>query len=473
MKIKQLIKDLDVEVQGSEDVEIAGLCNDSRKCGKDDLFFAKAGHAFVHAAIAAGASAVVTSHPDPAFNVVQIITNDVKALEIQLVKRFFSDPASKLKMIGITGTNGKTTTSYLVRHLIGTCGLIGTIETIVGDQHYPAQLTTPDPITLHRHLAEMVGADQTACVMEVSSHGLEQNRVGGIDFDIGIYTNLSQDHLDYHKTMDDYARVKSKLFTSLHPGAVAIINEDCPYHVLMKTRAQTITYGIDTTAHLRAFDIELSRSGIAFTLVYGKEQKRMACALIGRFNIYNCLSAIGVALHCGLSLDDIANRLKTFLGVPGRLEAIPNKLGIHLFVDYAHTPDALKNVLITLREITPGRILTLFGCGGDRDYEKRPLMGAIATDLSDHAIITNDNPRTENPKDICEQILAGCKTLPDVELERERAIQKLIAMAKPGDSVLIAGKGHESTQILASGSRPFSDRSVAFTYLNPDGAPEI
>ena len=467
MKLKQLIASLNVQVLNPQDVEITGLCNDSRKCKPNDLFFAKKGDAHIDEALAAGAVAIVATSSAP-HHVPQIITDNIQHLEMQLVKRFFDEPASKLKMIGITGTNGKTTTSYLIKHVLGDCGLIGTIETIIGDKHYPAKLTTPDPITLHQRLAEMVNAQQTACVMEVSSHGLEQNRVAGIDFDIGIYTNLSQDHLDYHHTMDRYAQAKAKLFASLLPVATAIINQDCPYHILMTSDATTMTYGVDTTAHLRAFDVVLSPTNMAFTLVHGKQQKRMTCPLIGRFNVYNWLAAIVVALQSGLSLDHIAAKLKTFPGVPGRMEQIPNTRGIHVFVDYAHTPDALKNVLTTLREITSGRLLTLFGCGGDRDHEKRPYMGAVATDLSDHAIITNDNPRTENPKNICEQILAGCTILPDVELEREKAIAKLLAMAEPGDTVLIAGKGHESTQTLATGTRPFSDRLIATLHLNPD-----
>ncbi|MCP5510150.1 MAG: UDP-N-acetylmuramoyl-L-alanyl-D-glutamate--2,6-diaminopimelate ligase [Chlamydiales bacterium] len=464
MKLKTLIKNLPVHVKGSKEIAISGLCADSRRCKQGDLFIAKRGKNFdgtqyVHNALNAGAIAVLSDLYDPFCNALQLITPDVSFVEAELARRFYLDPSSQLYMVGITGTNGKTTTSYLVRHLLGSCGLIGTIEAIVGDHHFPSDLTTPDVIALQKLLSEMVQEKMEACVMEVSSHALDQGRTSGVAYDIGIFTNLTQDHLDYHQNMDNYLRAKQKLFTNLKK--CAILNADCPYHKHMKTKAPILTYGIDTSADLRAFDLELSPSGIAFTLVHQKSSQRLTCPLIGRFNVSNCLAAIATAITYGLSLPTIAQRLQTFSAVPGRLEKIPNHRGLHIYVDYAHTEDALHNVLSTLREITTGRLLTLFGCGGERDQDKRPKMGSVATRHSDHIVITSDNPRGEDPHAICQDILKGCTGPHTLELDRKLAIQKLIELARPGDVLLIAGKGHERTQTFSDRINPFDDREIA------------
>ncbi len=464
MKLKSLIKNLPVHIKGSKEISILGLCSDSRRGKQGDLFIARRGKTydgtqFITDALNAGCVAILTDLYDPFCRAVQLITPDVSFIESELAKRFYGNPASKLCTIGITGTNGKTTTSYLIRHLLDSCGLIGTIEAIVGDHHFPSQLTTPDVIGLQKLLSEMAQENMRACVMEVSSHALDQGRTSGIDYDIGIFTNLTQDHLDYHQTMDHYMRSKAKLFANVKKHA--ILNADCPYHKHMTTKAKKFTYGIDTPADLRAFDLELSPSGIAFTLVHKKISQRITCPLIGRFNVSNCLAAIAAALVLGHSLKTIAEKLKTFSTVPGRLEKVPNDQGLHIYVDYAHTEDALHSVLSTLKEVTTGRILTLFGCGGERDQDKRSKMGRVASTLSDHVVITSDNPRGEDPAAICQDILKGCTGEHTLELDRKCAIEKLIALAKPGDVLLIAGKGHERTQTFSDRVNPFDDRQIA------------
>lgn len=462
MKLKKLLKDLPVHVKG-KDVEISGLCSDSRKCKHGDLFIARRGQnfdgtRFINDAIAAGAVAVVTDLLDPFCPATQVITALVGEMEIELAKRFFNNPAKKLCMVGITGTNGKTTTSYLIQHLLDQCSLIGTIEAIIGEHHFPSLLTTPDIIALQKMLSDMALAKSKACVMEVSSHALDQKRVAGVDYDIAIFTNLSQDHLDYHKTMENYFNAKARLFKGLSQKATALINADCPYSKRIETKAKVITFGIDECADLRAFDVEVGATHIAFTVVHKRQSVRFTCSLIGRFNIYNCLSAIGVALIKGQTLDKIAQNLKSFRAVPGRLERIENDRGLHIFVDFAHTADALENVCAELKQLCQGRLLTLFGCGGDRDTDKRPKMGAAASKHSHYVFITSDNPRNEDPLDICKAIAAGCQVHHTIELDRKKAIQSLLAMAKPGDILLIAGKGHERTQSFANKTYPFDDR---------------
>lgn len=431
-----------------------------------DLFFAHRGadfdgNRFIPDAIAAGAVAVVTDLYDPFCSLTQMITPSVNEMKIELAKRFYNFPAKKLKMVGITGTNGKTTTSYLVRHLLDDCSLIGTIEAIVGNHHFPSQLTTPDVIDLQKLLQTMVNAGSKECVMEVSSHALQQKRVAGIGYDIAVFTNLTQDHLDYHHSMENYFLAKEKLFTSLSPKATAILNADCPYHKRIKTSAKKLTYGIDSPADLRAFDIKCDPESIEFTLVHEKTSVRIVAPMIGKFNIYNCLAAIGVALISKIPLQKIAKRLTSFPPVSGRMQRVPNGLGLHVFIDYAHTADALDVTLKTLKPLCEGRLFVLFGCGGDRDQDKRAKMGDVASKLADQLMITSDNPRSEDPLSICQTIASGCLGKNYfIEPDRKKAIETLIEMAKPDDCLLIAGKGAERTQTFADKTYPFDDKEV-------------
>lgn len=473
IKIKRLLKNIPVQAyKGSKDVEITGLCSNSKLVAPGDLFIAKKGIThdgakFIPDAIAAGAAAILTDLYDPFCKLPQIIHPDVGSIEAQIAREYYDHANEKLFLIGITGTNGKTTTSYLVRHLFEKnkegCGLIGTIEWIVGKHVFPSGKTTPDILQNYKLFHEMVMEDCKACVMEVSSHALDQGRVRSLEFDVAVFTNLTQDHLDYHKNMEEYAKAKAKLFTEL--AKKAVINADSPYHRQMIENCQVdvLTYGIDQPCDLKAEKIQLSHSGVQFEVNFRGEKLPFTSSLIGRFNIYNLLAAIGVGLSRGWKLKQVLKALSTFKAVPGRLERVANERGLNIFVDYAHTDDALSNVLSTLNELKKGRLITVFGCGGNRDSAKRPKMGAAVEALSDLYIVTSDNPRQEKPEAIIRDILGGLKKPQRalVVVEREEAIRRAVQMAKPDDIILIAGKGHENYQIFSNQTIEFDDRLVA------------
>lgn len=475
MKLRKLLKPYpDVVVKGSKEIEITGICSNSRMVAPGNLFVAKRGLThdgtrFIADAAAAGAAAVLTDMFDPFLeNIVQIIHPDIASFEGELAKHYYQDASDRLLLVGITGTNGKTTCSYLIKHLFDKCalpaGLIGTISWIVGEHEIPSLHTTPELITNHKLFFEMVQSGCKAAVMEVSSHGLDQGRVNGLDFDVAVFTNLTLDHLDYHKTMEEYAAAKARLFKNLDEGK-AVVNRDSPWMeaILKECKANVVTYGLEGPADLMAEEIVLSSKGTKFILVHQGKKIPVASSLIGRFNVYNTLAAIGSGLCSGLSLDKILEALSRFATVPGRLERVSNTLGFDIFVDYAHTDDALKNVLLTLGEIKKGRIITVFGCGGNRDQSKRPKMGEVAEELSDFVIVTTDNPRQEDPDTIIREILVGFKDPGKVivEPDRKRAIEKAVDLAKPDDILLIAGKGHETYQIFAHKTIDFDDRKIA------------
>lgn len=460
MKLSQLVKDLPIERHG--DVAVTGLCSHSGKVAPGNLFIAKRGGSvdgadYIEQAVTSGAAAVLTDLYNPFLEVAQLVTPNVSAVEAELAARFYHDPSKELFTVGITGTNGKTTTSYLIKHLFDQlglpCGMIGTIEYVVGDQHFTADLTTPEVTTNQKLLREMARRGGKAAVMEVSSIGIEQGRVDQIDYDVAIFTNLSEDHLDFHGTMEAYGAAKAKFFTAA--TKYALFNADSKWTPLMRENctAEQLTYGFSQGADLCAHTVE----GASFQVTYQRETQTFTSPLLGEFNIYNQLAAIGAALLQGASFAALPEVLATFAGVPGRLE----KVGSNTYVDYAHTPDALEKALRTLRETSPKRLITVFGCGGDRDQEKRPLMGAVAQNHSDYSIVTSDNPRTEDPLNICEQITSAMRSNFTIETDRRAAITKAIAMATPDDIVLIAGKGHETYQICGHQTHPFDDRQVA------------
>lgn len=481
VKLKKLLKNISVkEIKGPKDVEITGLTSNSKSVGPGNLFIAKKGLTvdgakFIPDAIAAGASAVVTDFYNPFYpQITQIIHPNAAAIEPAIAKEFYGDPVRRLFLVGITGTNGKTTTAYLVRHLLEQkgkqCGLIGTIEWIVGKHVFPSGKTTPDLLQNYKLFHDMVGSGCQDCVMEVSSHALDQGRVAPFEFDVAVFTNLTQDHLDYHATMEEYGNAKAKLFSSLRKGIkkfpkTAVVNADSPHleQMLAGYSGNCIRYGIDHPCDLRANSISLTPDGMEFDVDFRGQIQKFASPLIGRYNVYNALAAAGVAIARGLKLSEIAEALKKFSKVPGRLERVPNRHRLHIFVDYAHTEDALANVLMMLQELKKGRLITVFGCGGDRDKSKRAKMGAVAEKFSDFSIITSDNPRNEDPEEIIRNILAGITKLAQalVIVDRAEAIQKAIECAKPNDIVLIAGKGHENYQILAKETIQFDDRAVA------------
>lgn len=485
MKLKKLLKDLPVkQIKGTRDLEITGICSNSKLIAPGNLFIAKQGHqyngaAFIPEAINAGAAAVLTDMVDPSLrNITQIIDPNIDDLEALLIPRFYEYPGNKLFLVGITGTNGKTTTAFLIKHLLdalhGKCGLIGTIEYIIGDNRYQATRTTPDLASNYKMLKEMTMNGCRSAVMEVTSHGLEQKRVHNLEFDVAVFTNLTLDHLDYHKTMENYFDAKKKLFLGLNQAAhpakksfikTAVINADSPYaaSLLACCHANKITYGIERPADLKAGSIELSPEKTCFLLEYRGRQIPCEIPFIGTFNIYNYLAAVAVGLSQKFPLDSILEILESAPQVPGRLERVQNALNLNIFVDFAHTDDALKNVLATLSSLKKGRIITVFGCGGDRDRSKRPKMAQVAEQFSDYTIVTSDNPRTEDPAEICNQIAQGFlrKNSFMIVLDRTEAIKKAIEMADESDILLIAGKGHENYQIFAHKTIPFEDRKIA------------
>lgn len=484
MKLKKLLKDLPIKIAlGSHLVEITGICSDSRRVVPGNLFVARKGSQshgskFSHEVVKAGAAAILTDLPDPFLEgVTQLYHPKPEEVEAALSANYYEHISEQLLLVGVTGTNGKTTTAYLTRFLLGKlaqpCGLIGTIEWLIGNKIYPSVNTTPDIHTTYKLLYEMRQEGCSAAVMEVSSHALDQNRVKGLDFDIALFTNLSQDHLDYHLTMEKYGAAKAQLFSSLSQGKngkkgkfpkCAIINNDSDYAAKIRkvTKVDILTYGIETESDLMAKEIELGIKGSSFIVTYKNTSARFFLPLVGRFNISNALGVTGVGLTLGYSLERIAGILRDFPGLSGRMERVESGEAQTVYIDYAHTPDALEKVLKTLKEFCKGKVIVVFGCGGARDREKRPQMGLIASKYADFSLITSDNPRTEEPELIADEIVAGFENSNYlVELDRATAIKKAIERAQPDDCVLIAGKGHEKVQIFAQKTVPFDDKQVA------------
>lgn len=476
MKIKVLLKDLpDIQIKGSKETEITGITSNSKLVSPGCLFVAKKGRSvdgtsFIPEALSSGAAAILTDIYDPTLkNVTQLIHPNVAAAEAKVAASYYEHPSKELWTVGVTGTNGKTTTTFAIKHLLDASlvptGLIGTIEYVVGPRRYIASRTTPDVCANHKLLREMVTGGCRACVMEVTSHALDQGRVAEIEFDVAVFANFSHEHLDYHHTMEEYFNAKAKLFQGLKNRSVALLNADDPWVMRCKhmTASSVMTYGIEQHADLMAKDIRFDPSGTHFTIQYAQTEMAFYWPLVGRFNVYNALSAIGVGIIKGYRLDEIATRLASFRSAPGRLESIENPLGLQIYVDYAHKPEALKNVLETLKELARGRIITVFGCGGDRDKDKRAIMADVSEQLSDLTIVTSDNPRSEDPGAIIRDIVSGFKRADSyrVEPDRKKAINLAILEAKPQDIILIAGKGHEAQQVFASHSIDFDDRLVA------------
>ena len=480
MKLKKLITGLPITVyKGGLDVEITGLCAHSRCVGPGNLFIAKKGSVddgakYIEEALSAGATAILTDLPNPFLKgIVQLVHPFPERVEGALASRFYQNPSQELYVVGVTGTNGKTTTTYLVKHLLdqlgSPCGLIGTIEYLVGSYRFEADRTTPDAITNQKLHREMVKQGCKAVAMEVSSHGLAQGRCDQIDFDAAVFTNLSQDHLDYHHTMEIYAQEKAKLFTSLSSNKTAIINNESHWkdEMIANCRAKILTYGFTPECCLYADELYLSPSRSAFTIHYQGQKVRFVWDLIGRYNILNCLAAVGVCLSKKIPLAQLSAPVESFPGVCGRLEKVENRRGLNMYVDYAHTPDALEKVLNCLQELKQGRIITVFGCGGDRDKTKRPQMGKAAEKGSDFTIVTSDNPRSENPRQICEEIATGFSTSDfKIVTDRRLAIEQAIQMATVKDLILIAGKGHETYQLFSHQTLPFDDKKISQEIAN-------
>ncbi|MFD0692751.1 UDP-N-acetylmuramoyl-L-alanyl-D-glutamate--2,6-diaminopimelate ligase [Paenibacillus sp. GCM10027628] len=490
MKLKELASALLItHIQGESDTEITGIEADSRRVKQGDLFLcipglAVDGHDFAPRAVESGASALVVERvldlPVP-----QLVVKDARYAMAVLSAHFYGYPSEKMKIIGITGTNGKTTSTYLIEKILRdqgfTTGLMGTIQMKIGDTYTDMERTTQEALDLQRSFNQMKEAGTDYCVMEVSSHALELGRVKGIHFRSGIFTNLSQDHLDYHKTMDAYQSAKGLLFSRLGNGfsgdpqkrQYAILNADDPASEAFEklTAAQVITYGIDNECDVRAKDIRITAQGTEFRLVSFAGEAQFRMKLVGKFNVYNTLGAIASTLAEGVALEQIRNSLESVAVVDGRMEVVNEGQDFLVLVDYAHTPDGLENALSTIRDFAEGKIYTVFGCGGDRDRKKRPLMGKVTAKYSDYLYVTSDNPRTEQPDAILQDIVPGIEEagFPSEKfrliVDRKQAIQKAIEEAGPGDVVLIAGKGHETYQDIMGVKHDFDDRLVAKTAI--------
>lgn len=485
MKIKKLIKNIpDIILKGAKDIEITGVSENSTLIAPGGLFIAKSGSytdgaKYIAEAISAGAVAIATDIYNPMLTgIAQIISPSIQKISGQLAAHYYNFPSDELLTVGITGTNGKTTTSFLVKHLLDhismPCGLIGTIEYIIGNHRYRAVRTTPDVCSNQKMLREMLIQGCKAAVMEVSSHALVQGRVDNINFDIALFTNLTVDHLDYHGTMEEYAKAKQKLFNALEPSIkrkilptvkTAIVNIDSKMAKTMvaNCKAAVFTYGQDKKADLYASDIRLSSSETTFTINYQGICYPCRTSFVGQHNVYNYMAAVAVGIACKTPIEAIIQIMETAGTVPGRLEPILNDLGIGIYVDFAHSDDALMNVLKSLQQFKKTKIITVFGCGGDRDKIKRPKMAKVAEEFSDFTIITSDNPRNENLEDICKQIATGFTNNNkfEIEYDRRKAIEKAVKMAKADDIILIAGKGHETYQIFKHQTIDFDDRLVA------------
>ncbi len=467
MKLKALLQDVETKSVYTFDPEITNVTENSSKVRRQGLFVCIKGsscdgHDFAQKAMDRGAVAVICERDIGIKNSI-IVENSRKAYA-QICSAFYSKAHKKLRMIAVTGTNGKTTTSYIIKKILENSGLktglIGTVNVTIGKERYPADLTTPDPVDLHRYLMLMNIAGCDACVMEVSSQALEQERVYGINFDCAVFTNLSPEHLDYHKTMQSYSRAKSKLFEM---SKISVVNSDDEYAPLMLRSAagKTYTYGTDESADFRAEKICLSQDGVDYNLSHKGKTHRVTFPGMGMFSVSNSLAAISAANVLGIDTLKAIREVSRFEGISGRMEKIDNSFGINIIIDYAHTPDSLENAAKTLKEVYGGRLITVFGCGGDRDKEKRPVMGKVACENSDFVFVTSDNPRTENPETIIDDILTGINTKNYYRItDRKLAIKSAIYSAKSGDTVLIAGKGHEKYQILGTQKIYFNEREI-------------
>ena len=484
MTLRDLLTHLDNPVaSGSLDTAVSALAYDSRQIPPGTIFFALRGstadgHRFIPSAIQAGCSAVVAEQaPDPDCAVPWIHVRHARTALAQAAAAFYGHPARQLKLCGVTGTNGKTTTSFVLHHLLNSAqvraGLIGTLFYDLGRERIPATHTTPESLEIHHLLARMVEAGCRACAMEVSSHALDQQRAYGLAFEAAIFTNLTQDHLDYHGTMENYFAAKAKLFemVAAQGHGHLIINGDDPWGrkliTLHESTGRVIRYGYGVSADYRAVNVRSDLTGTSFELEFKGRSFLVRLPFIGDFNVYNALGALAAAHSLGLNLRETLQHLRKAPQVPGRLERVSEHTRPHVFVDYAHTPDALVNALATLRALKPSRIITVFGCGGDRDRTKRPKMAAAAEQGSDICILTSDNPRSEDPADIMAEAAQGFTRHARVAkiIDRHQAIQTAIEGAREGDIVLIAGKGHEDYQEIQGVRHPFDDRKVARQLL--------
>ncbi len=483
MNLAEILKNIKlIKVNGSLDLEINEINQDSRLVSKGDLFLSIKGskldgHQYLkHAAEQGAIAAIVEDWPENRHGLTIIQVKDVAGSLKEIAGAFYGYPDRHLKLIGVIGTNGKTTSTYLLKNMLEASGyrvgLIGTIHNLIEDRVIPANNlvtnTTPGMLELQKLFAKMVAAGVDYVVMEVSSHSIAQGRIAGLRFTGGIFTNITQDHLDYHKTFEEYLKVKTTFFKDLAPDSWAAINNDDPHaeSIIAQIKAKVYTYGIYNKASVQAEKVEVIQAGVSYRANTFKGKISLALNLTGYFNVYNSLGALTAGLAEGLEPPKIKHGLESVSIVPGRFQMVPESKTFGVIVDYAHTPDGLENILKTARSLTSRRLLLVFGCGGDRDRAKRPIMGEIAAKMADFTIITSDNPRSEDPLQIINDIEAGfkkttSKAVYQVEADRSKAIKKIIAMADAADLVMIAGKGHETYQDFGDHRIHFDDREVA------------
>lgn len=479
MKLKDIVKDLQIlSATADMEREITGICYDSRLVKPGDLFVAVKGltvdgHRFIPKAMELGAAAVLCQDV-PAGEVPYVQVADCRYGLALCSRSFFGNPAAEMTVIGFTGTSGKTSSTIIMKHLLeqelgAKVGLIGTNGNMIGQEHLHSEFTTPESYELHQLFRAMRDAGCTHVVMEVSSHSLALERVAGIRFDVAVFTNLSQDHLDLHGSMEEYAAAKKKIFSQCKQGCVNLDDRWADF-MMQDVPCPITTFAAERNdADIIARDIRLSAASVRFAAVHGDELALTRLNIPGMFSVHNALGIIAAASCLGIGLAPCADALATAQGVKGRMESVPTDGDYSIIIDYSHKPDALENVLKTLRPVTRGRLMVLFGCGGDRDRLKRPIMGAIAADNADYVIVTSDNPRTEDPMEIINEILPGLKnkrTPYKVICDRREAIGWAIDKAQPGDVILLAGKGHEDYQVIGHERIHMDEREIVAEYLS-------
>jgi UDP-N-acetylmuramyl-tripeptide synthetases len=481
MRLADILKDIEYTiVKGNVDVDIRGICYDSRKSKEGSMFvaikgFKSDGADYICDAVERGAVAVLVDSGisiDKDITVIKV-ENTRKSLA-KIASNYYGDPSKQLFLIGVTGTNGKTSVTYMIKSILESqnnkVGLIGTIQNMIGDKVYPTERTTPESLDLQRYLRLMVDEGVKYVVMEVSSHSLALNRVDECDFDIAVFTNLTQDHLDFHKTMDDYANAKAKLFRMAKIACVINIDDDYSSLIIENSNAKVVTYGIKDYAYIMAKDIKNDIKGAKYTVQIEDIKSDIALKIPGLFSVYNSLAAISVAFILGIPLQSVKMALKD-VKIKGRFEVLDIDAPYNVVIDYAHTPDGLENLMKAFDEYDTGRKILLFGCGGDRDKGKRPKMGEVAGRYADFVIITSDNPRSEDPMEIISEIEAGIKNTKcpyKIVENRREAIKYALSIAKDNDIVILAGKGHETYQVLKDGVIDFDEREIVKEILDGD-----
>lgn len=479
MTLSELLKDVNIKkIDGGGSMKISGIACDSRKVKPGNVFvcitgYETDGHKYAKSAVENGAVAVVAEHDLPTVDVPCVIVDNTRKAMSEMAATFYDYPYKKFKLIGITGTNGKTTTTYLIKsileHLGKKVGLIGTNQNMIGDMIMETSRTTPDSLELMQLFDMIASHNVDYVVMEVSSHALALDRLTACTFDVGAFTNITQDHLDFHKTMEEYLAAKSILFNICNTGVVNKDDARSEYLIENARCRNMITYGINQDCDLKASNIILNEDGVKFDINYGGMEEHVDLPIPGEFSVYNALTAIGCCMAENIPLDLAVDGLHSAKGVKGRIEIVRTPgTNYTVIIDYAHTPDGLLNVINAIRGFAKGRIVTLFGCGGDRDASKRPIMGKIAGELSDFCIVTSDNPRTEDPEKIIKQVVEGVKQTDcdyEVITNRFSAIEYALDHAKKNDIILLAGKGHETYQVLGKDTIKFDEREIVQKLL--------